>query len=129
MKRILFLLAIALPLMFSSCSKDDEPKFDYDINKVYGTWEVYEVNTGSGYITWLLEKTSATFKSDGSYVGKGYFGNGTGTYKTEGKTITCYVSGKEYLKYDIINLAENTCELRMYITESEEDIKIKCKKK
>lgn len=45
-----------------------------------------------------------------------------------GSTITCFVEGKEFVKYDIISLAENNCELRMYISGSDTDLKIKCRK-
>ncbi|MFR8834971.1 hypothetical protein [Bacteroides nordii] len=129
MKQTLLFLTITLSIVFTSCSKDDdEPKFNYDINTLIGTWEITEVDTGDGYTIWILGATSATFNSDGSYVGKGYFGNGSGTYKAEGNTITCFVDGKEFLKYDVINLASNNCELKMYV-EDGTSIKIKCKKK
>lgn len=127
MRKILCLMAIVLPFYFLiSCSKDDETTFAYDIDNIYGTWVLDEVNTGNGYQDWLLEKTSATFNKDGSYYGRGYFGNGSGTYTAEDKTITCYVSGKEYIRYDILELDDTECELRMYMTGSDEDIKIKC---
>lgn len=129
MKQTLFFLTIALSIVFTSCSKDnDEPKFNYDINTLIGTWEITEADTGDGYTDWILEATSATFNSDGSYAGKGYFGNGSGTYKAEGNTITCFVDGKEFLKYDVISLASNSCELKMYVKDGK-SIKIKCKKK
>ena len=122
-------MAMVLPIfVFTSCSKDDEPTFDYDLNMIYGTWVLDEVDTGSGYQNWILEETSATFKKDGSYYGKGYFGNGSGTYTAEGKTIKCFVGGKEYIKYDVLDLNGNKCELRMYMSGSEKDIKIKCVK-
>lgn len=127
MRKILFMMAMILPFfVFTSCSKDDEPTFDYDLNMIYGTWGLDEVDTGNGYQNWILEETSATFKKDGSYYGRGYFGEGSGTYTAEGKTITCFVGGKEYIKYDVLDLNGNKCELRMYMTGSEEDIKIKC---
>lgn len=130
MKKILFVLAIMLPMIvFSSCSKDDDEKSNETLELILGTWEVSQVDTGKGYQDWILEKTSASFKKDGTYSGKGYFGNGEGTYEMSGKTITCYVSGKEYVKYDIIDLTSSTCELKMYVSGSSEDIKIKCVKK
>lgn len=46
----------------------------------------------------------------------------------QGKTITCFVDGKEYIKYDVLDLNGNKCELRMYMTGSDENIKIKCVK-
>ena len=129
MRKILFMMAMVLPFfLFPSCTKDDETTFDYNLNMIYGTWVLDEVDTGNGYQNWILEETSATFKKDGSYYGKGYFGDGSGTYTAEGKTITCFVGGKEYIKYDVLYLNGNKCELRMYMTGSDEDIKIKCVK-
>lgn len=116
-----------LPIFaFVACSDDDE--FDYDMNQLVGTWAITDVDTGNGYIKWPFEKTSATFNSDGSYAGKGYFGNGSGTYKAEGKTITCFIDGEEYMRYEILQLSGNTCELRMYEIGSDENIKVKCSK-
>ena len=69
-----------------------------------------------------MERTSATFNANGTYSGRGYFGYGNGTYKAEGKTIITYIGGKEYLRYDVIRLSGNTCELRMYQTGSDADI-------
>lgn len=71
------------------------------MNMIYGTWVLDEVDTGNGYKNLILEETYATFKKDGRYYGKCYFGNRSGTYKAKGKTITCFVSGKEYIKYDV----------------------------
>lgn len=92
-------------MVFASCSKDEDEKSNETLKMILGTCEVtlVDIGNGKGYQNWILEETSATFKNDGTYSGKGYFGNGTGTYKLEGKTITCFVSGDEYLKYDILN--------------------------
>lgn len=129
MKQTLLLFAIVLPLVFTSCSKDDDSNFNYDINTLIGTWEITEVDTGDGYVIWILGTTSTTFNADGTYVGKGYFGNGNGTYEAEGNTITCFVDSKEFLKYDVISLASDNCELKMYTADEGTSIKIKCKKK
>ena len=45
----------------------------------------------------IRDRTYATFNSDGTYNGRGYFGNGSGTYKISGNTIICYIEGEEYL--------------------------------
>lgn len=124
----LLLLCTVMSLSFTACSKDDEPKFDYDINQIVGTWVVTDVNLGSDYVSWFMERTSATFNANGTYSGRGYFGYGNGTYKAEGKTIITYIGGKEYLRYDVIRLSGNTCELRMYQTGSDADIMLKCRK-
>lgn len=129
MKKVLFfMLAMVLPMVvFTSCSKDeDEPVFDYDKNLLYGTWVISEIELDGNWFDWRLDETSATFNPDGTYYGRGEYGNGSGTYVAEGKTITCYVSGKEYLKYDVIKLTENTCELRMYNSYGDAETNIRC---
>lgn len=87
------------------------------MKNIYGIWVLNQVDTGNGdgYVDWPMKETSATFNEDGTYSGSGYFGNGSGTYILEGSTITCFVEGK----------AENNCELRMYISGSDTDLKIK----
>lgn len=132
MKKLLFIMAMMLPLFtFIGCSDDDEKKIPDEMKNIYGTWLLNQVDTGNGdgYVDWPMEETSATFNEDGTYSGSGYFGNGSGTYKLEGSTITCFVGGKEFVKYDIISLTENNCELRMYISGSDTDLKIKCRKR
>lgn len=129
MKKVLYMLAMVLPMVvFTSCSKDDEdePIFDYDKNLIYGTWVISEIEVDGIWIDWMLDETSATFNPDGTYYGKGEYGNGSGTYVAEGKTITCYVSGEEYLKYDVISLTENICELRMYNSYGDSESNIRC---
>lgn len=128
MKKILFLLALVLPMLFASCSKDDDEKTSKISEDIVGTWVIYEVDLdGKGYLE-MPEVASATFNSDGTYKGKGYFGDGDGTYKIEDKTIFTYVSGVEFYRYDILNLSSNNCELKMYIKGSNVNIKIKCKR-
>ena len=54
-----------------------------------------------------------TFYEDGTFYGSGYLGNGSGTYKVSGKTITTYVSGKEYAVYTINSLSDNKADLTL----------------
>ena len=71
---------------------------------------------------------SITFYSDGTYTGKGYFGNGNGTYKAEGDKIYTYVDGEEYFVYKIKSLKDNKAELLMGVTGSDDWIEIKVEK-
>lgn len=131
MKKLLLFLSIAI-LAFSGCSKDegvDLGKFDYDTEIIFGTWQITHTISQSGTEwEWSEASTTATFNRDGSYSGKGYFGNGTGTYKLSGKTITCYVEGSEYMKYTVVSFgdANTTCILDM--SAGGESLRIKCKK-
>lgn len=129
---------IGMVFAFSGCSKDDEPQngFDYPLEMLYGTWRVTHVEQKDGTMfdvttsvaEMVFKPTYATFNVDGTYSGRGYFGNGSGTYKALGKTITCFIDGTEYLKYDVLSLSGTQCELKMYESGSTSSIKIRCKK-
>ena len=72
---------------------------------------------------------SIKFNSDGTYSGRGYFGNGSGTYTAKGKTIITYVNGKEYLRYEVKSLSNNIAELSMTVDGSGETLEVKAMKK
>lgn len=124
---LLAVMTVGFSTVFTSCSDDDDA-FDYEMSQLVGTWVVSQVDTGSGYRTWPLQRTTATFNADGTYSGRGYFGTGSGTYRASGKTIITYISGEEYYRYDVLSLSGNTCELRMYMVGADEDLKLKCTK-
>lgn len=137
MKKKVLLAIIGITLFIGGCSKDDvsTSMFDYDINTLIGTWEVTHMTIDGNYVdvttppySSTFPRTTATFNKDGSYFGAGFFGSGSGTYKAKGKTITTFVDGVVYLKYDVLSLIGNTCELIMYDTDKSDNIKIKCRK-
>jgi heat shock protein HslJ len=109
MKRFLFAIFAVAAIAFVGCNKDDESseQFDYDKELLYGTWDIVKFNGAN----WTLTPTSATFNSDGTYIGAGYFGNGSGTYRLSGKRITTYVDGEKYMWYDVVSLDGETAEL------------------
>lgn len=115
----LFALAVITVLSFTSCSKDDDEKFNYPMETLYGTWEGTEIKVGSTTIDltdfWTPSKYqfSTTFKSDGTYYGRGYFGTGEGTYKATGDMIYTYVDGQEYARYKVISLEYKEATLLM----------------
>jgi len=111
-------------LVITSCNKDDKDKFDYDINLLHGTWRVTHLEMSTGWSTWLLGRTTATFNPNGTYSGAGYFGTGSGTYKATGKTVITYIGGDEFYRYDVISLSATNAELRMY-EKGTEGIKIR----
>ena len=109
-KYFLFLIvALVTTVSFTSCSDDDDDvKFSKE--DLYGTWELVEVNFGDGWYNlteWPYSYYSAeiTFYENGSYYGDGYFGNGRGTYKTHGNTITTYIGGEVYFIYKVSELS------------------------
>lgn len=131
-------LSLMLMLLFAvGCSKDDEvDNFDYSMDTLYGTWRITHVEQNDGSMfdvtTALAEKvfepTYATFNKNGTYTGKGFFGNGAGTYKAKGKTLTCYIDGEVFLMYDVLNLKNNECTLLVREEGSTSTVKIQCKK-
>lgn len=135
MKKLLFITISLLGVLsvLSGCSNSDiDGNFDYPLEKLYGKWKVTHVERENGSmidITALnITPTYATFSKDGTYYGSGYFGNGSGTYKTKGKTIICYIDGIEYLKYDVLSFSGNQCELKMYAKDNSKSIRIRCRK-
>ena len=75
-----------------------------------------------------FKPTYAKFRSDGTYVGIGQFGDGVADYKAKGKTITCYIDGAEYLRFDIISLVGGIAEMEMYIEKGGKPYRIRCEK-
>ena len=104
-KFFLWIALLAMGIVLASCSKDDDVdlgQFDYPLNELFGTWKASTIWVGSKYIVvsdYPKYKMSITFNRDGSFSGSGYLGNGSGTYKVSGKTITTYVDGKVYATY------------------------------
>lgn len=134
MKKVLFLLAVLPMVLLSACSSDDEDSFNYPMETLYGTWEGVEIDIDGTIIDltdWVYSKYrfSATFNSDGTYSGSGYFGNGSGTYKANGDMIYTYIDGKEYLRYQVVSMQGNTSTLIMIMEGSDETLKVKVRKK
>ena len=128
MKKQLFLMLtlVVATVAFVSCSNDDDDnQYNSDI---VGTWKITEVKTSQSgsYIDWPFKATYASFKSDGTYYGSGYFGNGSGTWSIKGNTVNTYVGGELYASYEIISVTSTTSELKMSM--DGESIWIKCKK-
>ena len=128
MKKQLFLMLtlVVATVAFVSCSNDDDDnQYNSDI---VGTWKITEVKTSQSgsYIDWPFKTTYASFKSDGTYYGSGYFGNGSGTWSIKGNTVNTYVGGELYASYEIISVTSTTSELKMSM--DGESIWIKCKK-
>lgn len=126
------LMVMILSLGFVSCSSDDDDDdFNFSKESLYGTWRMSEVKMSENgtYIDWPMRATSATFNSDGTYSGSGYFGNGSGTYTAKGNTITTFVSGQVYIVYTVLSLNGSTAELKMTMPGSDETLWIKCVKR
>ena len=126
------LIAILMCVSFVSCSNDDEDGLDISgpySTKIIGTWKLTHLGDGNVWIPWTKQTTSATFNSDGTYSGRGYFGTGTGTFKLSHSHVTCYVDGEIFMQYDIVSIDDNIAVLKMYPDSSSEKLTIKCEKK
>ena len=121
-----FAMVAIVSLSFVSCS-DDDADSPY-VSDIVGTWKLTEVKTSASgsYISWPFQATYASFNSDGTYYGSGYFGNGSGTWNLKGNTVTTYVDGELFFTYEIISVSGSNAELKMSM--DGESIWIKCKK-
>lgn len=134
--KILLIISIFSILFLSSCKKEDNTQFDYPLETLYGTWsgtDIYLEESSTWVDITRYPYTqfgfSAKFNADGSYYGSGYFGNGSGTYKAIGNTVTTYVDGKEFARYVISSLSSTKGEATMYAGSSKSGMRIKLKKR
>lgn len=129
------LFAVILSAMtVVSCSKDDSVGIDDMIGGVkigeaiVGTWVLTDVKMKEtdSYISWVYKPTYASFNSDGTYYGSGYFGTGEGKWSMKGKIINTYIDGQLYVSYEVISVTATNAELKMTIDGS--TIWIRCRK-
>lgn len=133
----MMLAMMAMVFTFSACGSDDEESgsnFNYPMEYLYGRWDLTELSIDGKTIDlsnsyWYKFKASATFNSDGTYSGSGYFGNGSGTYKATGNTVITYINGKEYLRYILDSVTPTKMSGYMTQEGSTEKIGIKAEKK
>ena len=128
---IMMLLAAFFTLCVTSCSKDDDDSFAYPMEQLYGKWKTVEIKVdGRWYDVTKYPYTrfgmDITFYENGKFYGSGYLGNGSGTYTVSGKTITTYVSGKEYAVYTVNSLNGNEADLTLRM--GSETLQMKAKK-
>ena len=128
---IMMLLAAFFTLCVTSCSKDDDDSFAYPMEQLYGKWKAVEIKVdGKWYDVTKYPYTrfgmDITFYENGKFYGSGYLGNGSGTYTVSGKTITTYVSGKEYAVYTVNSLNGNEADLTLRM--GGETLQMKAKK-
>lgn len=128
---IMMLLAAFFTLCVTSCSMDDDDSFAYPMEQLYGKWKAVEIKVdGRWYDVTKYPYTrfgmDITFYENGKFYGSGYLGNGSGTYTVSGKTITTYVSGKEYAVYTVNSLNGNEADLTLRM--GSETLQMKAKK-
>ena len=106
-------------LLFASCKKEETGKSGatntiIPLEQLYGKWYSTHYLTESGWTEIGHATFTATFYPDGSYSGSGILGSGSGTYIVSGSTITTYINGEEFYKYDILEFTNTTAHLKMY---------------
>src|SRR5690606_4017732 len=128
MKKQLLILFVSVATLVG-CGKDGEkePESPYK-SSIVGTWELTHFNGASveSMPEVFNQTTTITFGSNGSYSGKGVFGNGSGTYELSGSTARTYIDGELYHTYEIISLSGDVVVAKM--TDSSSSATIKAKK-
>lgn len=110
MRKLFIVLAVlTMGVCCSSCSNDDEEeKFAYPMETLYGTWHLTEAQISGVVWTDVTDwNMFITFNPDGSYTINDIMGKVYGTYKASGKTIIAYVDKKEYQRYVIKSITGN----------------------
>ena len=129
-RNLLVLLMTVIAMLLSGCSKEESKYKELMI----GTWDGISVKSQNEWIDITPDYLSKfhfsiTFHENGTYYGTGYFGTGYGTYSIKKNTIITYVDGKEYYRYDIIDISNNIAHIKMYETSGNSSIEIKVKKR
>lgn len=114
MKKILFLMAMVLPmaLCFTSCSDDDDdgPLTDYDMNLLLGTWDVTESKGApyDGRLSFLIQSSQVSIFQDGIEV-EDYW------YEREGGIILLTEKGDDEVaaKCEIFNLTKSMAKVKI----------------
>ncbi len=125
------IIAIASVCLFSGCQE----KFDYPLESLSGYWDgthIYVNNSWTDITYWEhLQKFafSIKFNDNGTYQSYGYFGNGSGTYKTDGSVIKLYVDKKYYRTITIVSLTDNNAEAVMSVEGASEKLGVKMQKR
>lgn len=128
-------MTVGLSAVFTSCS-DDETGFvrnpTFDVNELYGMWYI-EGTSGSsnGTFVWLsqLDGTYISFRNDGSFRTKGYFGNNTGNYTINRNIIdiTAPDGANGYIRIEVIEISSKDAIFKLDVN-GESSRYFKCKK-
>lgn len=113
MKKLLFMLAIVLPMAFSfvSCSsEDEEPLADYNGNWILGSWDVTEAKGApyDGRLVFLVYSNQLSIFQDGIEVEEYW-------YETENGVLLLTEKGDDKLsaKAEILSLTETNAKVRI----------------
>ncbi len=120
---LLATLVIALP----SCSDDkDEPNNLKE--QIIGTWDATAVLIYGEWIDITNRPNlalSATFRKNGTYYGEGALGDGGGTYKISGNTVTTYIDNELFATYTVKTISGNKAEVTMSMGTDKLELRLK----
>lgn len=129
MKKVfsLMLLLATLVIALPSCSDDkDEPN---DLKEqIIGTWDATAVLAYGEWIDITNRPNlamSATFRKNGTYYGEGALGDGGGTYKISGNTVTTYIDNELFATYTVKTISGNKAEVTMSMGTSKLELRLK----
>lgn len=129
MKKVfsLMLLLATLVIALPSCSDDkDEPNNLKE--QIIGTWDATAVLVDGEWIDITNRPSlavSATFHKDGTYYGEGALGDGGGTYKVSGNTVTTYIDNEPYATYTVKTISGSNAEVTMSMGTSKLELRLK----
>jgi len=115
-------------MIFFACSDSGDDDLQ---SAIIGKWRItqieingtmYDLTTPEAETVW--EPTYATFRADGTYIGVGVYGSGSGTYKIADSTIYTYVGGKLYITYDVLSFSSKKATLSLRISGSSTSRKV-----
>ena len=132
MSLIALLTIMVFSAPFTSCSSNDNDNNSELASMIVGKWRIIQVEQNDGTMydvtsstaELVFKPTYATFNSDGTYYGSGYFGTGSGTYKVDGNKIYTYVGGQEYIIYTAESYTSTRSTLVLSITGSTSTIRV-----
>jgi len=94
------IVVVAACLCPASCEKNTDPNAPtFDTSKLNGTWEVNRAKFAEDAIMtdWDQDAVYMTFREDGGFVMKGYFGNEEGTFSVTRDEIAVTVNSMPYM--------------------------------
>lgn len=103
-------------------------------DSLIGTWHVEKAKfTEQAEMTkWEHESTSIEFKKNGEFEGKGYFGNGSGTYTVEENynTIHTFINNQPFITYEVTayDKENNVAQMTATVESSSQKIWLECAK-
>lgn len=145
MKKItLFLSAIfviiTVGLLLASCDNKNNPEEKPEDNELgvvevdrpllYGEWNIVKAKYAQDatMTEWDQKETSFTFKENGLYEGKGYYGDVEGIYTIKGGIITVLINSVTYAEYKVLAQTEEVLTLCASFTTTPTKVWMECKK-